>query len=430
MNRGSARRRTTARRAEGMLAAGAVIVLVARASRGDTVPSVDVRTWTPSVDPRASLVLEPTSTPGPWLFSASAWLHLESSSVVLRDARTGAVASRPLEDQLGLDLLASLGLGTRTSVGVRVPMFLDEHGTTALTGAEITSGSVPTTGLGDVAIVGKETLIANEHGGFGLAALGEVALPTGAKTSFLSDRGTTVTLRLLGDFSTRLASLQASLGYALRTEHVEWPATDAGGVTFGDQIPWTIGLVLRPALVHVIDPAARQAWEVALHGTLPGGPVGPFGAGDRGSAAESPVLFALSDRVALGRYRDGFVLVGVDVGLDHAVGVPAARGALSFGWTFASHDRDGDGVTDQADQCPGLAEDHDGFQDDDGCPEADNDDDGIVDAEDACPNVRGVAFTDPRQNGCPGPTTMSATPSSTTAPPGSSPPGVREAHAP
>ncbi|HEY2370375.1 MAG TPA: hypothetical protein VGH87_28460, partial [Polyangiaceae bacterium] len=35
-------------------------------------------------------------------------------------------------------------------------------------------------------------------------------------------------------------------------------------------------------------------------------------------------------------------------------------------------DRDGDGVVDDLDKCPDEPEDHDGFQDDDGCPDPDN----------------------------------------------------------
>ncbi|MBP9089026.1 MAG: OmpA family protein [Kofleriaceae bacterium] len=48
-------------------------------------------------------------------------------------------------------------------------------------------------------------------------------------------------------------------------------------------------------------------------------------------------------------------------------------------------DNDGDGVADTADKCPMEPEDKDGFQDEDGCPEADNDADGIPDAADKCP---------------------------------------------
>ena len=60
-------------------------------------------------------------------------------------------------------------------------------------------------------------------------------------------------------------------------------------------------------------------------------------------------------------------------------------------------DSDGDGIPDDIDRCPLDPEDKDGFQDEDGCPDADNDGDGIVDKADACPNEAG-----PIENrGCP-----------------------------
>jgi outer membrane protein OmpA-like peptidoglycan-associated protein len=60
-------------------------------------------------------------------------------------------------------------------------------------------------------------------------------------------------------------------------------------------------------------------------------------------------------------------------------------------------DRDGDGLVDKEDKCADQAEDKDGFQDEDGCPELDNDTDGIVDSADKCPTETG-----PLQNlGCP-----------------------------
>ena len=49
-------------------------------------------------------------------------------------------------------------------------------------------------------------------------------------------------------------------------------------------------------------------------------------------------------------------------------------------------DGDNDGVPDETDKCPDQAEDKDGFEDTDGCPELDNDGDGVVDAADKCPN--------------------------------------------
>src|SRR3569832_2518873 len=52
----------------------------------------------------------------------------------------------------------------------------------------------------------------------------------------------------------------------------------------------------------------------------------------------------------------------------------------------ANPDPDGDGIAGAADKCPDVAEDKDGFEDEDGCPDPDNDKDGIPDAQDKCPN--------------------------------------------
>lgn len=60
-----------------------------------------------------------------------------------------------------------------------------------------------------------------------------------------------------------------------------------------------------------------------------------------------------------------------------------------LGLTFhfgGPRDSDYDGILDRMDNCPKEAEDFDGFQDTDGCPDLDNDEDGIVDTRDQAPN--------------------------------------------
>jgi OmpA-OmpF porin, OOP family len=69
-------------------------------------------------------------------------------------------------------------------------------------------------------------------------------------------------------------------------------------------------------------------------------------------------------------------------------------------------DRDGDRVRDYLDRCPGIPEDLDGLDDEDGCPEDDVDEDGVNDTEDACPKVAGFPADDPVRNGCPRPCLM------------------------
>jgi outer membrane protein OmpA-like peptidoglycan-associated protein len=98
--------------------------------------------------------------------------------------------------------------------------------------------------------------------------------------------------------------------------------------------------------------------------------------------------------------RRASVGLAIGRGLDDAFGSPELRGVLSV--TFVSGQRelppihpppppkidgdaDGDGIKDSVDKCPTVAEDKDGFEDEDGCPDPDNDKDGIPDAKDKCP---------------------------------------------
>jgi outer membrane protein OmpA-like peptidoglycan-associated protein len=77
-------------------------------------------------------------------------------------------------------------------------------------------------------------------------------------------------------------------------------------------------------------------------------------------------------------------------GVRYVVGLPTRGG---------KKDRDGDGITDDRDRCDRDAEDMDGFQDDDGCPEPDNDHDGIADDDDECPDDAEEPYGD--KDGCP-----------------------------
>jgi hypothetical protein len=371
------------------------------AALGQTAPSVDTSTWRPSVDPEAGLALEPVETPGPWRANVGLWLQFAQSPVAVRDP-AGSGTLNPVRHAFGMDLVAALGLGERAEVGVDVPAVLWQDGDSNLPGSVVAGGAAPATRLGDVALRGKVTIVSNDRQGVrmgpGLAAIASVALPTGDPASFLGDAALASSLVLDAAYGIGFAELRASLGYFLRTERRTLPNSPSG-VTFGDEIPWSLGAVVRPkAVAPALDSDDRQIWELAAHGWLPAGPVAPFGAG---ASSLSPALLSLSDRVSLGAHGDFFVVCGGEVGLDSAIGVPVVRGVLSIGWAPRKHDRDDDGVPDDVDECPDLPEDRDGIQDKDGCPEDDADGDEIPDAVDACPEVKGTANSDPKKNGCP-----------------------------
>src|SRR5690606_24983258 len=117
-----------------------------------------------------------------------------------------------------------------------------------------------------------------------------------------------------------------------------------------------------------------------------------------GARSTSPLEMALGARARATRQIS--VALGASRGITASIGVPDARAFLLVTYSPEAReilpvgpppppidrgDDDGDGVLNHADRCPAEAEDLDGFQDADGCPDADNDGDGVPDSADACP---------------------------------------------
>ena len=80
---------------------------------------------------------------------------------------------------------------------------------------------------------------------------------------------------------------------------------------------------------------------------------------------------------------------------------PDAAGKMRTKANYGCPDRDEDGITDAADKCPEKAEDTDGFEDTDGCPDPDNDGDGIPDDGDECIDQPEIMNGFKDEDGCP-----------------------------
>lgn len=81
---------------------------------------------------------------------------------------------------------------------------------------------------------------------------------------------------------------------------------------------------------------------------------------------------------------------------------PSGRAGSLLAINYANMpDRDFDGVPDDFDQCPDTIEDHDGYQDEDGCPDLDDDADGLPDSEDRCPRAAETPNAYEDEDGCP-----------------------------
>jgi outer membrane protein OmpA-like peptidoglycan-associated protein len=97
------------------------------------------------------------------------------------------------------------------------------------------------------------------------------------------------------------------------------------------------------------------------------------------------------------------ISVGPSMGFVAGYGVPTFRFHVGVRYRPTSHDRDHDGIPDEDDDCPGIAEDRDGDEDLDGCPEEDPDDDsdGVPNDEDDCPEQKETINGVDDDDGCP-----------------------------
>ncbi len=390
-------------------------VLFAGVAHAQPIPSLDLRDFHPPTDPAGSLYLEPSGTPGPGAWNVGAWASYENRLVVIKDA-AGNTATVPVENQLSLDYLVGVGISDRLAIGMQLPTVLYQNGGDA---SAIGAGKLPATALGDATFGAKATLVPTSGlGGFGLAALGRVSAPTGDRAAYVSDGSPVGELRLLGELKLILLDVRATAGARVRSAQRTFVGED-----FGHSLPWGVGITVHPQALG-LDDKGRWAWTLETHGAVAITP-------SFGSGPESPSMIGASARYGVG---DVSLIVGAEAPLDSAVGLPRVRGVLGIGWAPRFYDQDNDGVADDVDECPELAEDKDGFEDADGCPDFDNDDDGvpdsddkcptekededdfqdddgcidpdndgdgILDAQDACPDEAGVKSADPKKNGCP-----------------------------
>jgi len=144
---------------------------------------------------------------------------------------------------------------------------------------------------------------------------------------------------------------------------------------------------LRAALGVDLGPAGQLRPELGFDGVL------PF---DAPELASGEILGGLVLRPVGGLS----ISAHGGVGLGPAPGIARGRLLVGIAWEGGGwsgpRDPDGDGIRGGRDGCPDVPEDLDGYQDQDGCPEADNDGDGIIDPADACPHRPGDTLT-----GCP-----------------------------
>jgi OOP family OmpA-OmpF porin len=238
-------------------------------------------------------------------------------------------------------------------------------------------------GIGDIGVHAKVQLLRQRRGrgpGFGLALLASLQVPSAsAKASWIGSSGLTPEFTAIVDKRIGRLSLALNGGIRVRPSGVtrfdDVMALDPSGmpmpvtqqaIAVGSTVPFGAGIAFALA-PRRLDLVAEVIGEV------------PLGASENFLPVEA--LGGIKVYVA----ENSYLTLGGGVGLLSEPGNPDVRAFMGIVFEPRLADRDGDGITDDIDDCPSEPEDFDEFADSDGCPELDNDRDGIVDVDDLCP---------------------------------------------
>lgn len=281
---------------------------------------------------------------------------------------------------------ASIGLSAfdRATVALLVPAYSQSGAPQDVNGQSLAVGGAALGAPG----VDVRTRVTDHGAPVEVALAGTVRFPVGSRSALVSEE-TTFAPRLLATlpFGSR-SFVGASAGVTLRS-----PAS-AGDLRVGSEA------FFRGGVLYSFAQNFGATAEVAL--------ATPFD--DAFEEAYTPVEGMVGARYMRGRLTAG---AGVGAGLASGFGTPDLRVLSMLGLALAGaappgsrplpSDSDGDGVFDSHDKCPTEAEDRDGFEDDDGCPEVgpDTDGDGVPDAADECPSAAEDRDGFEDDDGCP-----------------------------
>jgi outer membrane protein OmpA-like peptidoglycan-associated protein len=370
-----------------------LVVLGARAAAAQEDPEVDIE-YTPGFDPEAfaasadpdqiSLV-DGARTQAKGSLAIGIAFHFAGPElgICVRDAAAAEAGCKVEGDILTSRLRADLGVlygFGRFDVRLALPLVL--HQSTDFTPA---SGESPlgSAGVGDPRVAIRYQLA--RPGSLNIAADLAVAVPTGGE-DFIGDHGLVIDPRVLFDVRRGRFGAGVNLGYRFRQESAK-----IADLYVDDEITWAA------AAEYWLSPR-KLAVGAAAYGRVgimnaPADVMDPTGAPSEIGFEELPaeamgsLRYFVSPRFAID--------VGGGRGLTTGYGAAPFRVLAGLRWIDQKEppvaplvtDRDREGIDDDDDKCPKTAEDMDGFEDLDGCPEDDNDDDNVKDDADRCPLV-------------------------------------------
>ncbi len=259
------------------------------------------------------------------------------------------------------ELAVAYGLTKKVQLGLVVPGIFNMSGDGVDASSGMPGSGITVNGLGDVRLQGKFSLLRQNK--VGLAAYLGLVIPTstdGDAGNFIGDDTFSGQLRLAGDYRTGRWHFGVNTGVVLRKPR-EIFASEVG-----QQLSFAAGVNFRAMQNLAIVSDVFGLTDFALN--IDGAPVEWTGG------------IKVYPRPGLS------VTGGGGIGIANGIGAPRWRAFATVNYAPDTRDPDGDGIPNRKDRCPNKAEDKDGFEDSDGCPERDNDGDKHPDDEDKCPN--------------------------------------------
>jgi len=372
------------------------LLVVAAASPASANPRVNTQVFRPSAHHDDLFTVMNTNIGEHLRWSASLMFDYGKNPLVFVDT-DGTTTTRHeiIQDQLTLDLMGSISLFERLSVGLAVPLFLVNSGDGS-TFDTITSEPA-SFALGDIRLSPKVGILMREDGadGFGVGAELGINIPSGNADAFVSD-GFLLQPTVVADYKAGPVLVALNLGFRVRFSDEALPFD----VDVSHEFLWRVGAsydILPEQLAAVGELYGASADYSTANNTHVEGVIGgrytlpdlglsfTLGGGSGFTKGYGNTKF----RVFLGAKYSPKVIVDQDEDgildeFDQCPVEPEDKDAWEDEDGCPDKDNDQDGVLDASDKCPNDAEDKDGFQDEDGCPDADNDGDGIMDAEDKC----------------------------------------------
>ncbi|MCC6622873.1 MAG: OmpA family protein [Deltaproteobacteria bacterium] len=377
---GLALRRRGARRAGGLVAGAAALVVTAAApgARAQEREGFNLNHFLvkPGVDRVFSV--EGSEVAPAWTPYGGLWGHylMNPLKFVLEG---GGVETEEtvVETLMQLEAGVGFGLGGIAELEVIVPVTLVAEGDATRFAA------ANETGLGDlVARLRFELLGRDKDGdGFGINLGVAAAVPTGKGPG--GDGGAQIQPKVVLAVGAGPLLVALNAGVSIRTDD-----TAFSNISLGHELMYGLGIK-----VQATD---WLAVGMEMFGKTPLD--APFE-----DKTEGPLELAGGFQL---RFADAIAIdLGAGTGILPGYGAPDLRVFAGFQYApwSSEPDTDGDGFLDSEDKCPLEPEDKDGYQDLDGCPDPDNDNDGVVDTADACRDEPEDIDTYEDDDGCPDP---------------------------